>query len=228
MSIAIRGTPVASQSAAGSSNIDVVLPTGHVKFDVLLIFVANADGGNPLTTPDGWVSLDRTDQSFYLGEQVFWRVDNGSLGADVSITGTSGLHPLAAVSWALSGADQTQPAAAKIASEIGWAATILYNGLGTWSAINGIDLVAAALEMDQQTTLGAPAGYTPSTSSAMHDAGTWITVGTAYAVLSGATTVGGLSSSWVPGDPYVSHHVFIAEAGGGGGGAASSAQVVIA
>jgi hypothetical protein len=226
MSIAFRGTPVASQSASGSSDIDVVLPTGHVLDDVLLIFVGNADGGNPLTTPTGWVSLDRTDQSLYLGEQVFWRVDNGSLGADIYIHGTSGLHPLAAVSYALYDADQTQPAAAKIAAQIGYASTILYNGLGTWPAVNGIDLAVAALEMDQQTTLGAPAGYTPSTSSAIHDAGTWITVGTAYAVLSAVTTVGGLSSAWVPGDPYVSHHVFIAEAAGAG--PVGSVQAIVA
>lgn len=225
MSIAIRGM-AASHSASGSADIDVTLPSGHAEFDVLLMIVANADGADPFATPTDWFKLDRTDQSFYLGEEVFWRIDNGSLGASVYLSSSQSFaHPVVAVSVALSGASQTLPTAAQYAAAIGFGTTILFGALGSWSSVNGIDLAIAALEQDPQTP-AAPAGYTLGTSSTFEDASTWITIGTAYKSLSGVTTVGGLSSNWGSADPYVSHHIFITEPAGAG--PVGSVQAIVA
>lgn len=94
MAIAFRaaGTRLKADVSVTGSPQSVSLPAGHAANDFLLMHVVTDDNTGP-DTPSGWTQLfeitpGTSTWSPYKGyprTNVFWRIDNGSLGSSVSL-----------------------------------------------------------------------------------------------------------------------------------------------
>lgn len=93
MPIAFRsvGTRLKVDISASTANQNIPLPAGHVSGDYLMMIVI-IDSNQHGTTPSGWTLLGRSDAGNTTGGtapaelSVYQRIDNGSLGANVTMT----------------------------------------------------------------------------------------------------------------------------------------------
>jgi hypothetical protein len=93
MAIAFRsvGARLKVDISASTGNQNVPLPAGHVSGDYLMMAVI-IDSNNHPTTPSGWTLLGRSDAGNTTGGtapaelSVYQRIDNGSLGSNVTVT----------------------------------------------------------------------------------------------------------------------------------------------
>lgn len=123
MAIAFRaaGTRLKADVSATGSPQSVGMPAGHVANDFLLLHVVTDDNTGP-DTPSGWtklfeVSPGTSTSSPYAGyprTNVFWRIDDGSLGSSVSLTFNTSSWPtgkpyVLAYIAAWTGCDTTSP-----------------------------------------------------------------------------------------------------------------------
>jgi hypothetical protein len=115
------GTRLKADVSVTGSPQSVGLPAGHVSGHLLFLYVLTEDNTGP-TTPSGWTLLGVSNpgpstSSPYAGRPrltVFYRIDNGSLGATVSVAFNTAAWPtgdpyVLAFTSAHSGADQTGP-----------------------------------------------------------------------------------------------------------------------
>lgn len=75
-------------TTTGSSTISVTLDNADTTNDIVVISVAQTQGGAVPnhTTPSGWTLLQVCDGEFLGIQNVWWRQGTGSLGASVSVT----------------------------------------------------------------------------------------------------------------------------------------------
>lgn len=96
MAIAFRsiGTRSKVDTSATPGAVAVALPAGHVSGDFLIMFVTTDDNTNTTADPSGWTRLFyitngtslKTPYTPRLRTKCYYRIDNGSLGASVSLT----------------------------------------------------------------------------------------------------------------------------------------------
>lgn len=92
MAIAFRsmGARLKVDISVSGSPQNVPLPAGHLSGDYLMMIVIIDSNFHP-TTPSGWTLLGRSDAGFSTGStippelNVYQRIDNGSLGSNVSM-----------------------------------------------------------------------------------------------------------------------------------------------
>ncbi len=83
-----------SVGAPGSGNQNVSMPAGHVSTDGLILYVLTDDNTNTTADPTGWTRLFFITPGASVGSpytprahlKVYYRVDDGSLGASVPLT----------------------------------------------------------------------------------------------------------------------------------------------
>jgi hypothetical protein len=123
VAIAFRAAGARTKVDIGNSGSpqNVGLPAGHLSGDLLFMVVLTDDNNGP-TTPSGWSSLfgsqpGSSQASPYIARprmHVFYRIDNGSLGANVSVTFNTSSWPtgdpfVVACTLAYTGCDTTSP-----------------------------------------------------------------------------------------------------------------------
>lgn len=114
------GTRLKADVSLTGSPQSVALPAGHVSGHWLLLVIITEDNAGPSATPSGWTSLGNFSAGAstnvpYAGRPHVWlyhRIDNGSLGASVSVSFSTSSWPTGnpyVLAWteAYSGADNT-------------------------------------------------------------------------------------------------------------------------
>lgn len=123
MAIAFRaaGARLKIDIGAGGSPQNVALPTGHVANDLLLLVVLSDDNTGS-SVPSGWSQLVKLSAGTSVAVpytarprmHVYYRIDNGSLGASVAVSFSTSAWPtgnpyVVACALAYSGCDTTAP-----------------------------------------------------------------------------------------------------------------------
>lgn len=125
MAIALRatGTRLKVDTSATAGPYNVSLPAGHVSTDGLFLFVLTDDNTNTTADPSGWTRLFYITNGSSIATpytprqrlKVYYRIDNGSLGASVGLTfdttssWPTGKPSVLAFCVAYSGVDTTAP-----------------------------------------------------------------------------------------------------------------------
>lgn len=105
---------------AGTGTQTIPLPAGHLSGHVLFLFSVGDDNANIVTGPSGWTKLMEIFPGlsggllFYARLEVWYRIDNGSLGSSVNVTTSTATWPSgngSTMIWteAWSGVDTTGP-----------------------------------------------------------------------------------------------------------------------
>lgn len=99
MAIAFVAAGTAVKTGGSSSPVSVPLPAGHASGHGLLLFTLTDDNTGTTSNPSGWVKLTELTAGatggflVYTRMEIFYRVDTGSLGADVSVSFSSAAWP---------------------------------------------------------------------------------------------------------------------------------------
>ena len=105
---------------AGLGTFAIPLPAGHASGHLLFLFSSGDDNANIVTGPSGWTKLVEAFPGlsggflFYARTEVWYRIDNGSLGSSVNVTYSTSTWPSgngSTMVWteAYSGCDTTGP-----------------------------------------------------------------------------------------------------------------------
>lgn len=99
MAIAFVAAGTVVKTGGSSSPVSVPLPAGHASGHGLFLFTLTDDNTGTTSTPSGWVKLTELTAGatggflVYTRMEIFYRVDNGSLGANVSVSFSSAAWP---------------------------------------------------------------------------------------------------------------------------------------
>lgn len=215
--IAVRSAQASATTGAAPS-IVMTMPTGVVDDDILVMMVSGYDTTLAIaapTLPSGWTSLQTSGSgtASILTSLLCWRRASsepasytvnlsGSQNAAGTIIALSGANTSALVS-AQSSINLTDPGGP----------TLTGAALGSWTAVDGIDLFFGAMKTSVAETPAPPAGYTQPANHTAATPAPVVTVDVAYKSLSAATTVGTLSATWSGfGGTNIAGHVFIYQA----------------
>ena len=165
------------------------------------------------TPPSGWTELINQGRfvNYYHRAVVYWKVASSEpVKYDVVCANTDGFSA-SVLAW--SGADSGSPAAAQYAYQ--WDAgssnyTATAPALGSWSSVNGMDVIFAGLIL---TVVTPPGSYTER-GYAYGGGGNYGQITAWDRALSSVTTVGAVTYTGQAFGEALSAHVFIKEPGG--------------
>ncbi len=211
--IAFRAA-AASNNGSGGTTITMTRPTGVQNGDVLIMAVTvHVANGASINTPSGWTRLGSrlTTSDSTLQQAIYWRIASSE---PQSYNVTFSVNPLRAsgVIAAVSGASGAQPTSSEYRGQANSSSlTVSTPGLGTWTAVDGIDLFFGGMAYGGNTP-APPSSYTqPSngfSSSGSGSGGTETEV--AYKALTSVATVGALTETWSgTAAVNIGHHVFV-------------------
>lgn len=99
MAIAFVAASTPQHLAGSSSPLSVNLPAGHASGHALFLITMTDDNTGTTSTPSGWTKLTELTPGATIGFivrariEIFYRVDNGSLGSSVSVSFSSAAWP---------------------------------------------------------------------------------------------------------------------------------------
>jgi len=213
--VVFRAAQGSNNGSTGATSISMTMPAGVVSGDVLVMAVTVRGGSNTtINTPTGWTKLGTStvNSGTTLAQAIYWRVATaGEPGSyPVTFSPVTAVRASGAIA-AVSGASTAQPASARYGGQAnGSNLTITAPALGTWTAVNGMDLFFGGMAVGGNTT-APPGNYTNSASSSSGTGTGGTETGFAYRQFTtNQPTVGPVSATWSgTAGVNIGHHVYI-------------------
>lgn len=201
-----------SQNGAGSTTINMTIPTGVTNGDLLIMVVTGRAGTIVPGDVAGWTTFGSSCSNTTICSKLYFRVAS-SEPASYSV-GLTTSQKASGIIIALYNAESTLPLSGNQISgpTSSINTTANFATLSTWSSSNGMDLVFGTLA--NSSTLTPPTNYTIQTqiqSSGGGGPSTKSSTSLATRVLTSATTVGALTGTWGTSAVNISFHIFIKE-----------------